>query len=74
MLFMCFSIGTTLGIQKNDDQEGAALDMCIVDSYVHEEAYSEWSRGQRAAKDVGCWGIGLGITCLCPAAGAIYGL
>lgn len=74
MLFMSFSIGTTLGLQKDNKLKSNSPDMCIIDTYAHQEAYSRWTEGERAAKDVACWGIGLGITCLCPPVGAIYGL
>ena len=68
-LLVSVSIGFFAGVSHNKTLSQSASKMCIIDSYAHEEYYSKLSKKQRLT--YAC--IGIGITCLNPVVGGIYG-
>ena len=72
-LLVSVSIGFFAGVSHNKTLSQSASKMCIIDSYAHEEYYSKLSKKQRLAKDLTYACIGIGITCLNPVVGGIYG-
>ena len=72
-LLVSVSIGFFAGVSHNKTLSQSASKMCIIDSYAHEEYYSKLSKKQRMAKDFTYACIGVGISCLNPVVGVIYG-